>query len=55
MKIDIKITEVLSRIVTVNADSVDDAIDKVTQMYVKEEIILDSSDFEGDTEIEEAK
>jgi len=53
MQIDIEVTEILSRVVTVNADSVDDAIDIVRDMYRKEEIVLDYADFIGKATIEE--
>jgi len=52
MKIDIKVTEVLSRTITVNASSVDEAIDIVENMYEKEDIVLDYTDFKGDVIIE---
>ncbi|WP_419771379.1 MAG: DpnD/PcfM family protein [Candidatus Marinarcus sp.] len=53
MKIDIKITETLSRIVSVKADSVDEAINKVKDKYNNEKIILDYSDFDGNVIFEE--
>ena len=52
MKIDIKVTEVLSRIITVEADTIDEAIYNVEDMYRKEEIILDYSDFNENVIIE---
>lgn len=52
--IDITITETLSRTISIDAVSVDEAIDCVKEMYRKEEIILDYSDFDGDTVIEES-
>jgi len=53
MEIDIEVTEILSRVVKVNADSVDDAIDIVRDMYKKEEIVLDYNDFNCNVIIEE--
>ncbi len=40
-----EIQELLSRIVEVEATNEDEAYRKVKEMYKKEEIILDSSDF----------
>ncbi|SMP88826.1 DpnD/PcfM-like protein [Epsilonproteobacteria bacterium SCGC AD-311-C15] len=53
MKIDIKITEILSRIVSVDAKSIDEAIEHVKEMYNREEIVLDYSDFDGNVTIDE--
>lgn len=47
MKYDITVTETLSRIVTVETDNYDDALEKVEDMYGRQEIVLDSSDFKG--------
>ena len=52
MKRDIRITEVLSRVVSVNSDSIDDAILIVEDMYNNQEIVLDYSDYDGDLVIE---
>ena len=52
MKIDIQVTEVLSRTITVNASSVDEAINIVENMYKKEDIVLDYADFNGNVIIE---
>jgi len=41
----IEIQEFLSRIVEVRANSTDEAISKVRDMYRKEEIVLDSEDY----------
>ncbi len=41
----IEIKETLSRIIEINADSIDDALLEVEQLYKKEEIVLDSNDF----------
>jgi len=53
MKIDIEVKETLIRIVTIDAETVDDAISKVEDMYFKEEVVLDYSDFDGDVEIKD--
>lgn len=42
---EIEIQEVLSRIQKVKADSLGEAIDKAMEMYEKEQIVLDSTDF----------
>lgn len=47
MKYDITVTETLSRIVTVEAEGYNEALKKVKDMYYKQEIVLDSSDFKG--------
>jgi len=52
MKVDIEITEVLSRIITVDVESKEDAILKIEDMYKNEEIVLDYADFEGESSIE---
>jgi len=44
---DIEVTEVLSRIITVEAIDVQDAITQVKNMYTSEEIVLDYSDMTG--------
>lgn len=48
----IEIQETLSRVIEIEADSVEDAIDRVRVMYRAEEIVLDSDDYVS-TEIEE--
>ncbi|GIV27270.1 MAG: hypothetical protein KatS3mg027_1084 [Bacteroidia bacterium] len=50
----IEIKEVLSRIIEIKANSLDEAITKTREMYRNEEIILDSSDYVS-TDIEEYK
>jgi hypothetical protein len=55
MQIDVKISELLTRTNTVEAMSVDEAISYVEEIYNKEEIVLDYSDFDGKTIIEESK
>lgn len=46
----IEVIETLSRLVFIEADSEEDAISQVWDMYSEEEIVLDSSDY-GITEI----
>jgi hypothetical protein len=41
----IEVKETLSRIVEIEANSKDDAYFKVREMYIKEEIVLDSDDY----------
>ncbi|MCW6660008.1 DpnD/PcfM family protein [Aerococcaceae bacterium NML191292] len=41
----VEITETLSRVVEVNANSSDEAINIVRQLYEEREIVLDSSDY----------
>ncbi len=45
MKYSIEVTEVLSRLVEVEAVDEDEAIERVRQMYRKCEIVLDDSDY----------
>ena len=47
----IEITETLSRIVDIEADSEEGALEKVRQAYKREEIVLNADDY-LDTEIE---
>lgn len=47
MKIDIEVTEILSRTIMVEAIDVQDAITQVNNMYMNEEIVLDYSDLSG--------
>lgn len=47
MKYQVKIIETLSRIVEVDAQSSDEALDKVKAQYENEEIVLGSEDFDG--------
>jgi len=42
MKVDIEVKEILSRVVTV-----DETISTIQEMYNKEKIVLDYSDFDG--------
>ena len=44
---EVEVKEVLSRVETVNADSLEDAIDKVMDKYHAQEIVLDAEDFVG--------
>lgn len=43
---EIEVHEVLSRVVRVEAESMNDAISKVNDMYRNEEIVLDAEDYE---------
>lgn len=45
MEYEVIITETLSRRITVEANSREDALDIVQEKYANEEIILDSNDF----------
>lgn len=47
MRFDITVIETLSRTVSVDAENYGDALEKVEDMYDRQEIILDSSDFKG--------
>lgn len=47
---EIEITELLSRIIEVEAETENEAFEKVKEMYQNEKIVLDSSDY-VDTEI----
>lgn len=42
---EIETREILSRIIEIKANSKEEAIEKIEQMYKKEEIVLDYSDF----------
>lgn len=42
---DVEVKETLARIITVEADSKDKAIEQVKEMYYQEVFILDSSDY----------
>jgi len=55
MDININIQETLSRTVTVKAESIEDAIVQVEEMYRNEEIVLDYADFDGKVKIENIK
>lgn len=54
MNFNIEITETLRRVVTVEADTIEEAISKVENRYDNGTIVLDSSHY-VDTEIKEAK
>lgn len=43
-KFEIEVKETLSRLITVTAKNLDQAIDQVQNMYDSEEIVLDSGD-----------
>lgn len=51
MKYDVAIEEILSRVIEVEADSLEDAYYKAEAMYYDEEVVLDSNDF-ADANIE---
>ena len=44
-KFRIEITEILQRVVEIDAESIEIAIENITQQYKSEEIVLDYSDF----------
>ena len=47
MKYKVNVEELLSRIVEVEAESEEEAEDKVREMYINEDIVLDASDFQS--------
>ena len=47
MKYKVNVEELLSRIVEVEAESEEEAEDKVREMYMNEDIVLDASDFQS--------
>jgi hypothetical protein len=51
MKVNIEVKEVLSRVISVDAETVDEAITKVEDMYFRE-VVLNYADFDGNVEIE---
>jgi hypothetical protein len=55
MKVNIEVKEILSRVISIDAETVDEAIAKVEDMYFREEVVLDYADFDGNVEIEESK
>ena len=50
MKLTIDVVEILSRQVEIEADSIEDGLNKIRDMYDNEEIVLDEGDFNGDLE-----
>jgi len=44
---EVEITETLQRVVEIEADSKDEAVEKVCKQYSDEKIVLDESDFKG--------
>jgi len=52
MKIDVSVQEVLSRTISVDAESIEDAVSKVEEMYYNEDIVLDYNDFNGNVVFE---
>ena len=47
MKYKVNVEELLSRIVEVEDENEEEAEEKVKEMYMNEEIVLDASDFQG--------
>ena len=47
MKYKVNVEELLSRIVEVEAESEEEAENKVREMYMNEDIVLDASDFQS--------
>ena len=47
MKYKVNVEELLSRIVEVEAENKEEAEEKVREMYMNEDIVLDASDFQG--------
>ena len=47
MKYKVNIEELLSRIVEVEAENKEEAEEKVREMYMNEDIVLDASDFQS--------
>lgn len=45
MKYDVFIEELLTRVIEVEADSLEDAYENAERMYYDEEFVLDSNDF----------
>lgn len=43
----VEVKEILSRVIDVEANSAEEAISKVQEMYDAEEIVLDYDDFKG--------
>lgn len=46
-KIKVEFKEVLSRVVEIEADTEEEALEKANEMYDSEEVVLDPEDFEG--------
>ena len=47
MKYKVNVEELLSRIVEVETENEEEAEDKVREMYMNEDIVLDASDFQS--------
>ena len=47
MKYKVNVEELLSRIVEVEAENKEEAEERVREMYMNEDIVLDASDFQG--------
>ncbi len=53
MQYDIEISERLSRVLHIDASSLDEAIETAERMYQNEDIVLDWADFDGNVNIVE--
>jgi hypothetical protein len=53
MEVEVRITEILSRVIKIDTFSKDDAVNQVKRMYKNEDIVLDYTDFIGYPHIEE--
>lgn len=49
MTYEIKVLETLSRVVEIDAENEEDALDKIREMHSNEEIVLGADDFDYDT------
>ncbi len=49
MKYEVTIKEALGRAVFVEADSLDEAVEKVKEMYYQSKVVLDADDYLGTT------
>ncbi len=52
MKIDVRITEILTRVVTIEAEDENSATAAVDKIYKDGKIVLDYTDFDGNVSIE---
>ncbi len=52
MQVDIRVTETLSRVISIDSLSIKDALTTVEKMYKNEDIVLDYTDFNNDACIE---
>lgn len=53
MQYKIEISERLSKVVNINANSLEEAIETAERMYQNEDIVLDWADFDGNVVIKE--